>query len=320
MPHKLTITTHDLDPRLSQRLLKFKQEAVGAYAPNTLKAWQQDSAVFAEFCLLRNVRSLPATPEVVAAFIKHLANTKKSATIRRVVASITKLHEAAGVDNPCSTSTVKHTLREVHRKKGRAQDQVDPLNWAHIDHALQVIPNDSLRQVLDKAMVLVAYDGLLRPEEITRIERSDFTFNRDDSGTLFIAKSKGDQEGRGAEVYLSKSTVRHVDAWLSMAGIESGPVFRPVMKSGEMGEKVISTKGVSRAFKRIALAAGMDDTKVSGHSCRIGAAQDLHEQGMSLLEVQTGGRWKSSEMPALYTRRLAAAKGGMAKLAEIQGR
>lgn len=60
--------------------------------------------------------------------------------------------------------------------------------------------------------------------------------------------------------------------------------------------------------------------RISGHSSRVGAAQDMVRHGVDLPAVMQAGRWRSPEMVGRYTRRLDARRSGAAKLAERQGR
>ena len=53
--------------------------------------------------------------------------------------------------------------------------------------------------------------------------------------------------------------------------------------------------------------------KVSGHSFRVGSAQDLARDGASIAELQQAGGWKSAAMPGHYVRREAAARGPVAR-------
>ena len=55
-------------------------------------------------------------------------------------------------------------------------------------------------------------------------------------------------------------------------------------------------------------AAGLGDG-YTGHSGRVGMAQDLVKSGVELPALMTAGRWKSSKMPARYTERKAADRG-----------
>ncbi|MCW2240641.1 tyrosine-type recombinase/integrase [Azospirillum canadense] len=74
------------------------------------------------------------------------------------------------------------------------------------------------------------------------------------------------------------------------------------------------------APKRRTEAAGIDPALVSGHSLRVGAAQDLTAAGFGLPAIQQAGRWKSPNMPARYAEKIVPKQGAMAQLAGKQGR
>ena len=61
-----------------------------------------------------------------------------------------------------------------------------------------------------------------------------------------------------------------------------------------------------------AKAAGLGEG-FTGHSGRVGMAQDLVKSGVELPALMTAGRWKSSTMPARYTERQAADRGAVAR-------
>ncbi|WP_044438127.1 tyrosine-type recombinase/integrase, partial [Skermanella aerolata] len=74
-------------------------------------------------------------------------------------------------------------------------------------------------------------------------------------------------------------------------------------------------------LKRLGTEAGLDPEAVaglSGHSTRVGAAQDLRRSGASVLDLQAEGGWRDPRMPGRYTARIDAAHGAMARLARIQ--
>jgi hypothetical protein len=60
--------------------------------------------------------------------------------------------------------------------------------------------------------------------------------------------------------------------------------------------------------------------RVSGHSARVGAAQDLVELDIDLAAITQAGGWKSTRMPLQYAEKINAAKSGMARAAEKAGR
>ncbi len=77
---------------------------------------------------------------------------------------------------------------------------------------------------------------------------------------------------------------------------------------------------VARVFKRMAKAAGLDPSGLSGHSTRIGAAQDMVGGGLDIAEIMQAGGWRTPVMVARYSERLTASRGAAAKLARLQGR
>lgn len=171
------------------------------------------------------------------------------------------------------------------------------------------------------ALLAVAYDTLLRRSELVSLLIEDLQRGDDASGTILVRRSKGDQEAAGAVKYLAPDTVGHVEAWLAAAGVSHGPLFRPVTKGGRPGSGALENQEVRRLFRDIAAAAGVKLPRApSGHSTRVGAAQDMIAAGLELGEVMQAGSWKTVTMPARHSERLLARRGAARKLATIQNR
>jgi hypothetical protein len=80
---------------------------------------------------------------------------------------------------------------------------------------------------------------------------------------------------------------------------------------------------IANIYKRVAQWVGWPEKQVkevSGHSIRVGATQDLLSLNIDLASVMQTGRWKSTAMPMRYGEHILAARGGMARAAELQGR
>ena len=138
---------------------------------------------------------------------------------------------------------------------------------------------------------------------------------------MLVRRSKADQEGEGAIKYLAPDTMMHVEAWLTAARLESGPLFRPLTKGGKVGQRPLGDRDVARVFRALASAAGLKLARLpSGHSTRVGATQDMFAAGFELLEVMQAGSWKTPAMPARYGERLRAQRGAARKLATLQNR
>jgi len=98
-------------------LLEWQAMAEGAYSANTLRAQIADGAIFQAFCEARGERYLPADPATIRAFIATQVKAgKKPATVKRYVATISRVHTAAGLLNPCSSEAVRLGLKRWGEK------------------------------------------------------------------------------------------------------------------------------------------------------------------------------------------------------------
>ena len=163
---------------------------------------------------------------------------------------------------------------------------------------------------------------MLRRAELTSLQVSDLLEEVGGDATLLVRRSKTDGEGRGEIVWIGRDTVRLVRAWLDRGGIADGMLFRSVAKGGRIGERLHPCQ-VPRIFKAMAREAGLPEAVaagLSGHSARVGAAQDMVAAGIELPAILHAGRWKSTAMVNRYGERLLARRSGAAQLARMQKR
>jgi len=89
---------------------------VKSKSANTLRAQKADGAIFQALCDSRGEPYLPADPKTIRAFIEDRVKVgRKPATVRRYVATIARVHVAAGLLNPCSSEAVRLGLVDVTR-------------------------------------------------------------------------------------------------------------------------------------------------------------------------------------------------------------
>jgi integrase len=142
------------------------------------------------------------------------------------------------------------------------------------------------------------------------------------TGQALIRRGKTDAEGQGRVAYLSRETVRWLTVWLEHAKIEDGALFRRLVGSDKIGD-ALNPGSIAPIFKRVAQWIGMPErfaAEVSGHSTRVGAAQDLVALDIDLAAITQAGGWKSTRMPLQYAEKINAARSGMARAAAAAGR
>lgn len=316
------ITVTDLPALIELNLAAYRDAARGAFSAATERALLSDSKVFTEWCSSRVLAALPAEASTVAAFIDDQALTKKPATIRRYVSSISHLHRAADMPNPCERSLVKLALKRMGKSLGTAQRQAEGLTRRLVDKMMDA-SGDKLRDIRNRAILAVGYDTLARRSEAVALLAEDLRQGANGDGSINIRRSKTDQMGAGSIRYLAPDTMRVVAEWVSKAGIDTGPLFRTVFRSGRIGSALLP-RDITRIYKEMATAAGLPlETieAISSHSTRVGASQDMAASDrIELPAIMQAGGWKSPEMVARYTARQHAKRSGSAKLAELQNR
>jgi integrase len=171
-------------------------------------------------------------------------------------------------------------------------------------------------------LVAVAYDTMCRREELVSLLVEDITDAADGSGSVLIRRSKTDTTGEGATAYLSPLTMRLLKEWISQAGIKEGTVFVRVVGASGVGS-VFTAQNVSAVLRKVGQWIGLpaeEYRRISGHSARVGAAQDLLALNIDMASVMQAGRWKDTRMPMRYGEKVLASRGGMARAAKSQGR
>ena len=273
-------------------------------SPNTRAAY---ASVWRRF----DATGLEADDAGIASYLTSLFEAGRSpATASLAVAALRFRAKHRGEPNPVGPLSSRVLAGFRRQGAGRGRGQVAGVNWAQSDAAAALSARGGLAGLRDAALIAVASDALLRVSEVAALEVADIDFG---SSAVTVRKSKTDQEGEGAVLYLGKPTLRRVRRWLDGAGLEDGPLFRPVRVGGAVGSRALSARSVREVIKSRSEAAGVEG-RVSGHSLRVGAAQSLAAAGASLVAMQQAGRWQSPAMPGHYARAELASRGAVARL------
>jgi site-specific recombinase XerD len=299
----------DANYRLAQTIIKID----GAYAPSTIRAYVADFRDFITFCDLNNQIALPALPATITGYMTKLIEQGRcSSSIRRALAGISTIHNINEVANPTIRSEMKLGVRRMQRQLGRFNHQAEGITKHILDDMLACTDN-SLRGYRDRAMLLVGYDTMCRRSELVSLRIEDISTQLLDrknnilSTVIFLRKSKTDQESHGRWIPISQVATEALNKWLSCAEINTGLIFRGVNRGYKKATQRLSPGQVSRIYKRIASLAGFDQgfvRHISGHSIRVGAAQDLLLSGASLPMIMARGRWSKADTVMRYVEKI----------------
>ncbi len=315
MPSDLALPT-TLPAALREQFRQGAHHARGTLAPETLRAMQRSFAAFRSWCRHTPHDVFPVTAASVADYVDALAATgRKPAGIRQAVWAIGAVHRLASEPDPTKAEIVRLALKRMARQLGTRQQQAAPINGYEVRRIVETAGDRPIDQ-RNLALLLVMRDLLARRSEAVALDVADISDDPDGSGTAMIRRSKTDQTGEGRELYLSPPALAQLRRWIAVAGITEGAIFPAVNKAGQPGERLQAAE-VARIIKRLARQAGLPEAaaaRMSGHSCRVGMAQDLVAAGADVAGLMQAGRWKSMQMPARYSERLEAKRGVVAQL------
>ena len=324
LPIPFAATIWEDQPDLFEQL----RRRLASFAPNTQRALASDWKVWRAWCAENARIPFPASPTDVSDFA--LAHSpplytdqtgavtmdpesngpliRRATTVQRWLASLATLHRVANAPDPTKSEDVKAARRLLSRGRGNAS-QRGPLHWEDVQAALAAL-GDNPRDLRAKAMISVAYSTMARRAELVGIRVEDISPGLDGDGTVTL-RTKG---GAIQERYLAREARIALEEWRRAMRIDKGPVFLAIKRDGSVSSKPITSAEVARTFKRIAKCIGLGTdaaSNISGHSTRIGAAQDLTTAGAALPEIMAAGGWRSPGMPARYARKLDARRGAM---------
>jgi integrase len=272
----------------------------------TRDAYRSQWAAFERWAAALSLPSMPAEPETVALYLTARAQEgRKVATLAQALAAISQAHRMTGYASPRSGSVVREAFKGIRRTHGSASVQKAPVLIGQLRAMVGVLP-DSLSGARDRALLLVGFAGAFRRSELVALTVADFAFSHE-GVTVTLRRSKTDQEGQGCKVGLpfgssaAMCPLRSLQAWLELAAIGEGAVFRSVDRHGNVGA-ALSDRDVARIVKRTARAAGLDATSLAGHSLRAGLATAAAKAGRPAHTIMKQTRHKSVAMVVRYIR------------------
>ena len=291
--------------------------------PATRRAYASVWKQFRAWAADEGLESLPADPLTVAAYLAHRAAAGLSmSSLAMDRKAISYYHRTAGLPNPTASEGVRQTLAGL---KNRAADEGN-----HESRQAQGLTAAALAAVrgtarlprtgptgrteseetarrrgdMDIAIASVMRDALLRRSEAAELRWRDVTLVEDGSARIRVRRSK--TASSSALLYVGHATTAALRRILPENVVRQNRVFG--LRSG---------RAVSNRVAAMARAAGLGEG-FSGHSPRVGMAQDLTAAGVGLTAIMVAGRWKSERMPAHYSRAQKAGRGAVARFYGVE--
>lgn len=275
-------------------------ERISRYAKATLSdktqadyrgAWKD----FEAYCARRGFEPLPAGVPTLAAYLTALADAGASVSqIDLKRSAIRYFHHIAGHASPTEHPQIIELAKGIRRERKVAKNPKDELTLDHVRRIVAAQPA-TINGLRDRAMLLMGYWGAFRRSELVavRIEHVKVT---GDAMRVTLPKSKTDQAGAGKvktlrllpEAFADVCPVRAYRAWIEAGHINSGIVFRPIDRWGNVTtiSEPMDGKEYARLVKRSAASVGLEPRQFAGHSTRRGLVTDATDAGAQTADTR----------------------------------
>ena len=281
-----------------------------ADASATLRAYTADLANYKAWCEKHGFTAMPATPEVVGAYLAAAGEGYALPTLRRRVAAIARACGVAGHPLDTKHPAIRETLRGIGRKHGTPARRAAALTTAEVKKLSRACGGD-LAGARDRALFLIGFAGAMRRSELVGLDVAHVTWTH--AGLkLLIERSKTDADGEGAEIAIPRGRaaetcpVAALRAWLAAAEITAGPLFRKVNRGGAVETSRLTPDGVRQILLKRAAKAGLKGTfaePISPHGLRAGFVTTAYRNGVPDEEIMGHTRHRSLTTMRSYVRR-----------------
>ena len=296
-----TATRTDLAPVLQPYI-----EA--ALADRTRQEYRADLRRF-----LRWGGTLPASPEVLAAYLVDHATDHAMATLQRWLVSLGRAHTTQGWPDPTKMELVKTNFKGIRRRHGRPNSKGAALGGEEVVAVLATL-DDSLHGQRNRALLLLGFAGALRRSELVGLQLGDLQFSP--AGlTVQLRHSKTDQEHQGRPIGIPFARdprhcpVQAVRAWqdgllrqLPQAPSAQAPLFRAINRHGQIAETALTGRSVALIVQACCRDAGLDPTRYAGHSLRAGFCTAAALAGKPNWQIRKQSGHKTDVMLNRYIR------------------
>lgn len=270
-------------------------------AVNTQRAYKADLKDFNEWCEINGQIPFPVSPEALAAYVSHLADNCKWATINRRLAAISKLHQLNNVETPTQNRIFRIVMEGIKRAKGIRQKQAPAFKLNILKQLLRDFDTESNADLRNKALLLLGFTGAFRRSELVSLNVEDLNFT-DDGLIVSLKKSKTNQYGDYEEkaIFYSPEAalcpIRTLKVWIEKLDKTTDALFVRVRKGNKLTTDRLTDKTVNDLVK---IYFGEE---FSAHSLRASFITIAKINGADDSEIMRQSKHKTSAMIQRYTR------------------
>ena len=197
------------------------------------------------------------------------------ATLDRRIASWRAFHRMKNLASPFDAPLLRQTRVKARRAAGQkpVSKSTNPITRKVLE-AMVVTCNHSLRGIRDRAILMLGWaSGGRRRSEIANLMRADIDlrdYRKDGLIWINLVKTKTTEAGDTPKLVLKGRAAKALAFWIEMAGINDGPLFRPITQNDDPLERKLSPDGIYQIVQKRLVQAGYDKGFATPHGLRSG--------------------------------------------------
>lgn len=260
---------------------------------------------------------LPSTADAISRYLADHAATLAINTLRQRLAALSRWHADQGFPDPAKSPLVRQVLKGIRSVHTVPEKRARPLELAvlqQVDQWLDAAIGNAqrngdrsalLRHTRNRSLMLLGFWRGFRSDELVnlRVEHTEVTPGQ--GMACYLGRSKGDRQLQGRVFQcpaLSRlCPVTAFNAWVSLAGLTEGPVFRKIDRWGHVAEEGLHANSLIPLLRSLFAEAGVESPEeYSSHSMRRGFAGWARASGWDIKELMEYVGWKDVKSAMRY--------------------
>lgn len=260
---------------------------------------------------------LPSTPDAISRYLADHAATLSINTLRQRLAALSRWHTDQGFADPTKSPMVRQVLKGIRSVHTVQEKRARPLELAvlqQVDQWLDLAIGNAhrsgdqpalLRHTRNRSLVLLGFWRGFRSDELVNLRVEDTEVTPGQGLACYLGRSKGDRQLQGRVFRcpaLSRlCPVTAYSAWIDLAGLTQGPVFRKIDRWGHVADEGLHGNSLIALLRSLFGEAGVEaPEEYSSHSMRRGFAGWARASGWDIKELMEYVGWKDVKSAMRY--------------------
>lgn len=260
---------------------------------------------------------LPSTTDAISRYLADHAATLAINTLRQRLAALSQWHTDQGFPDPTKSPLVSQVLKGIRSVHAVAEKRARPLELnvlQQVDQWLNAAIGNAqragdrlalLRHTRNRSLMLLGFWRGFRSDELVHLRVENIEVTPGEGLACYLGRSKGDRQLQGRVFKcpaLSRlCPVTAFNAWIGLAGLTEGPVFRKIDRWGHIAEDGLHANSMIPLLRNLFAESGVESPEeYSSHSMRRGFAGWARASGWDIKELMEYVGWKDVKSAMRY--------------------